>query len=385
MFSKIVGLAIIFLHFLVSANAQIQVTQLPSFGASYTTADVLNLAVVSQIAQPVTIEMEAVISTDRGEIIANIYSKPLVLRPGINQYNFQSIDNSKSVIHNQELVKFEKLYKSLPKGYYNVCVRIKCNDLECRKFFMDKEYKYCNVFLAQPFVSIFLISPKDADFIETTKPVLVWSAPVSENLMALSYSITLVEVIKDEAPNAAISANIPIIQINNYNLTVLPFPPQTTPLIAGKTYAWQVVAFNKDQTIASSEIWIFTPKDNVPIPESLSFVNLQQELSGSFVNVTNNQLGFQFNERFGSGNFKCMVYNDIGMVLDFSISEMSDSTFQVELHDLKKQKLNNGSIIQQFGDNKFLIDLSQSKLKKGFYILETSNSKNEKYYLRFKI
>lgn len=123
----------------------------------------------------------------------------------------------------------------------------------------------------------YLIAPLSGDSVATPYPTFQWS-PVINNYSndPIVYSIRIVELLKGQTPQQAISANFTHFG-DQINITTLSYPPSALPLEKNKTYVWQITAFDEnDVPIASnngeSEIWTFKYKVTGSL-EEITFVN----------------------------------------------------------------------------------------------------------------
>jgi hypothetical protein len=88
---------------------------------------------------------------------------------------------------------------------------------------------------------------------------------------------------------------------------------------------------------------------------------LKKELDGGYTNVFDGELKFKYTEEYNSSTIACKVYSCMNMAIPvMSITE-----------------------VVEHGDNRESIDVAA--LAQGFYILEVTNEKSEKWLLRFKI
>lgn len=96
---------------------------------------------------------------------------------------------------------------------------------------------------------------------------------------------------------------------------------------------------------------------------SFKYATLQKKLDGSYYKFKNNKIRFRYNEKYRSGNLNYKVYRYPDYVLLSSL---------------------NHSIAKRYGDNWITIDLCDFFYSAGLvYILEVSDEKGRKQYLRF--
>jgi hypothetical protein len=96
---------------------------------------------------------------------------------------------------------------------------------------------------------------------------------------------------------------------------------------------------------------------------------LKKKLDGNFYRAYNT-LWFKFDDE----------YNDVAAPLNFTVRDISNNSI------VNLSSTNNNTQAVAIGDNRFKLDLftSTGPLPSGYYILEVTNEKNEKWYLRFK-
>ncbi len=102
-----------------------------------------------------------------------------------------------------------------------------------------------------------------------------------------------------------------------------------------------------------------------------TYTLLKRKLDGSYYQVTNNTLRFKYDEE----------YNDTDNLLNFRIYKTSDNS-------LAASDANVQNIFKKvyYGDNRYAFDVTllNGGLASGDYVLEVTNEKSEKQYLRFK-
>lgn len=94
-------------------------------------------------------------------------------------------------------------------------------------------------------------------------------------------------------------------------------------------------------------------------PTNVQYGVLKKQLDGGYVQAVGNNLYFQYNEEYGTtGTVSYKIYDQSNTVV-----------------------LSNNNVTKQYGDNRYPVNVSGLT---GFYVLEVTNVKNEKWYLRFK-
>jgi len=107
---------------------------------------------------------------------------------------------------------------------------------------------------------------------------------------------------------------------------------------------------------------------------------LKRKLDAEFLIIQNGIINFYYNEEYlGSGN---LTYNLYDYTHQIVLSNTSASI--TGFYNGYKPYRINYTIPLQYKDNYCTINLQDSGLNAGYYILEVINSKNEKFYLRIK-
>ncbi len=115
-----------------------------------------------------------------------------------------------------------------------------------------------------------------------------------------------------------------------------------------------------------------------PVPYTQSYAHLKQKLDGGYYRTASKILKFEYKEEYNvpSPNKK-LTYKIYDRQYTTTLGVDANSSPIVSGSPLK-------TIV--YGDNRFEIDLNPFGLVSGnFYVLEVSNEKNEKQFLRFKL
>jgi hypothetical protein len=110
---------------------------------------------------------------------------------------------------------------------------------------------------------------------------------------------------------------------------------------------------------------------------SISYAVLLPKLDGGYFQISNGKLLFKYDEE----------YNDADQQLNFTIYN-AERTAIISSSSYPPTMLS--SLLTVYGDNRFELNLancavsSNGNLGNGFFVLEVTNEKNEKFYLRFK-
>ena len=158
----------------------------------------------------------------------------------------------------------------IPDGYYTVCVQ--ALDYTSNIPLSADEPSGCIPLNIQYLDAPLLISPLCSDTIDQTIPqniIFNWISPPGAPLSTL-YDFKLVELIPaNRNPyDAMAAATTPVFFETTTNIPLLVYGPGQPPLEAGKSYAWQVTAFNPTADVffqngGKSEVCSFVYESNI--------------------------------------------------------------------------------------------------------------------------
>jgi hypothetical protein len=104
-----------------------------------------------------------------------------------------------------------------------------------------------------------LIVPANRSVVANSNPVFQWAPAAATG--GVLYSIRIAEVLRGQAPPAALEGNTPQLEIDLPS-TSLTYPQDAQALVGGRTYVWQVsarpAASMTSANRAKGEIWTFT-------------------------------------------------------------------------------------------------------------------------------
>lgn len=255
----------------------------------------------------------------------------------------------------------------LPVGQFSVCFSILVNKTDV----FEKVAEDCQVVEIEPISPPLLTLPSDLSEMDNRRPAFNWMPPAPLNLFtSLSYMFVLTEVQNTQQGTDAIDQNLPLIQLYNVTSPVLSFPASSPALDTGKTYAWQVAAYNNGLFIAKSDVWTFKVKDtlteNVIVSDDLPYYKLEIAEPATYF-ICNKFLRVEFENQ----------------------TTDTTATLAFYLIDKNEKKLiwkdEQSTIPVKYGQNLTSIDLDKTGLFTNgkLYQAELVNSRNETLYGRF--
>lgn len=349
-----------------SGNAQVTILSSGFHSMNVTPSSLFQITVMNA-ENELTVTMEAEVSNSSGQSLLKVTSLPVKLINGINQFAADYIKSNSTVYGQNEQAHFVQTHKTLPSGTFKYCVRIVAQGSEANDEYCDEIQSDATSFLS-------LVSPFDADIIETSTPMLIWTHSEAFSMLAPGefFRIVVTEKKQDQSSEAAVAANQPLFFKNSLTQHEVQYPFDAPLLQEGKTYAWKVLkmAAGGQAVIEQTDAWQFTIKTE-EIHNTNKYTLLRKTLSGDYYSCSTDQLYFRFDEEYRNGNLKYEIRNDKNEKLSTEIK-----------HD---EQVEENTQLRHSGVNRFELDLAKYKLSKGYYTLIIYNQKNEKHYLKFHV
>lgn len=326
------------------------------------TANSLSQISVNNIGASGLVKIEIVLTNSANVRLLSAVSLPVEVKQGLTVFGSHSLPFESISYGTTPQAQYVKTTHRLSSGGFNYCVRIipltiiETGDENCQSINVSEDYQ------------LFLINPIDEDVIESSTPILMWMHTEPFNLLGEGefFRMILVEVKTGQEPDEAILSNVPIFVKSYVAKHQVQYPLDADKLEKGKTYAWHVQKIANGAILSSSEVWSFSLEKLKATKHS--YVIVKKKLDGTVHKVFDKKIYFRFDERYKtSASLVCAVYNGKRELIEPTLK--NEHTSQVA--------------IPSAGYNGYELDLKQYRLKKGFYTLEVSNEKKEKFLLKF--
>jgi hypothetical protein len=254
----------------------------------------------------------------------------------------------------------------LPIGIFHVCygITVYINDRT------EQLTEDCETIEIEPISPPQLVLPADNEHVDLTRPFFTWLPPTPFNLFNnLVYDWVLVEVQPMQSAADALQQNIPVLTQQNIAYASLQYPLSAPELDSSKLYAWRVTAKNNLSPIAVSEVWLFKVKqygiDATTRKTAGSYSRLRRMEDASYI-ISNGIVRFEH------------------------LNELANSEATISIYDVSHPKrrelsLDSTNYALKYGQNFIEINLDEnSKLTdRHVYLLELTNARNERWYLKF--
>lgn len=194
--------------------------------------------------------------------------------------------------------------KNFPPGQYVFCYQFVNADKQ------SDDYENCFDAEIQPLVPMTLIYPADGDKICQKRPLLTWQPPIPFN-SSMRFRLLLTEKKEGESVENLL-VNAPLLLLDNITTTSINYPSGHPDLKEGKTYCWQVIAYQNNVVMSRSEIWEFTVQCSEPgkqLPTD-SYRELKLLVNGNYY-IANRALKFSFRNNYNIKRLSYAMY-DIG-------------------------------------------------------------------------
>lgn len=254
----------------------------------------------------------------------------------------------------------------LPLGNFMVCISFYRHE----HGLVNQVAEECDFIEVEPISPPQLLLPWNEAQETQLNPTFNWLPPAPINFFSgLRYDIDIAEIYPGQSPSDAIQQNIPLLHQPDMIATSLLYPVSAPALQYDIPYAWRITAKSNGSVVSRTDTWSFTIKHEADRPK-LKTNNLPySKLIKSDQQTYSLQVDFLKFEYF---------------------NEADDSTWNIIIYDLNDKNLATipfgfDSIPMHRGQNLVNIDLSNNRAfaDKHFYLLELTNSRNEKWWLRF--
>ncbi len=187
-----------------------------------------------------------------GEVVLDIESDPVAYERGV--YVYTSFDQEPPItfpVSYRELVDAmtgslgQNVSRTglLSEGMYTLTVEARATDPARLVLSVPSVSTFFVQYLEPPI----LVSPSRDEVVESSLPVFTWMPVIGASPSAsFDYEFLLVEVYPGQEPQQAIESNRPIERLELSAITSLPYTHDRLALEPGRTYAWQVTAFDAE-------------------------------------------------------------------------------------------------------------------------------------------
>ncbi len=361
----------------IACASSIELILRPVSPISFGTKDFWNFTVVNNNSQAIDVTFETNVDYISGKQAIKATSNTFKLNVGVSTINNSDVFSSNVNYYSQLLKEADEIANTLLPGKYKYCVTVySSNHTVLAKECIDVELTMLN-----PPVLVSLGNEAEIDYLY---PIFNWSppTPVFPNVV---YDFKLVEIRDGQTKFDAILRNPIAYGEKGVQVTFLQFPTNAKALEKGKSYAWQVQARTpevyKENTLNNnslgiSEVFLFKIKDKDNVGDTLRYNELRTKLEGQVVSLAGDKLYF-----ITKGAY---TYNK---ELEYSVFDENNEKVEVKVNRIieSKQSEEKSGSESAYGENKYVLDISNINLRRGYYTLEVRDEKGYSQYLKFKV
>lgn len=241
--------------------------------------------------------------------------------------------------------------------------------------------------------TIFLTTPFNEQKIYVSYPLFSWSSTISfQSMSDITYQFKLVEVFSHQNAATAILSNSALYEKEVGTSTILQYPLDAPELQNCKRYAWQVVAYDKNQKIidendykvtytnkiAQSEPYLF----QTPCHQSSRISNPNTSQSYLVLAKTVDNFVFQTSNTVTSNNYQL----NIKYTEDYAAYELKYTIYSWDRTAVLTNTSSNASVQLDNGWNYLSINLPTNIFSANtIYQLEVETPKGDIYKAKFEI
>lgn len=220
--------------------------------------------------------------------VVQILTPVATFAPGVSMLAKNIFYNSSFVFPSNSWAAITNQTRSFPPGAYSFCYRFVPQDKQS-----TDDFENCFDAQIQPMVPMSLLVPANEDTFCNKRPMLSWQPPLPYDAN-MRFRLLLVEKKRPQALES-IQAEKPLLLLDNISGTSVNYPSAYPELVEGKTYCWQVVAYQMGVIISKSEVWQFTVQctEKAPPVPTDSYRELKLMMNGNYY-IADHYLKFSF-------------------------------------------------------------------------------------------
>jgi len=277
-----------------------------------------------------TVHLRAEVTEARKGLIFRASSNTFTLTPGKKRITARDIKDVKDVWYSSKYKEFIVRTGGVPEGDYTACIYV----INTRNN-QEIGSNCLHHIVRQPGFPR-LISPRMGLRLKGKNPLFSWTRPAPfPTGEKVTYKIRIVEVLPGQTKEEAIRSNKPWYEQKGITKTTFLYSIRARPFEKGKTYAWQVQAFDKygyplGRKMGLSEIWMFEAwKYFIPVrlPQVLKMGDFilknMTYTTGSTIDSLSGSGKSYFVQKTPSGHFGGPIYILTEREFDVNFSKMS--------------------------------------------------------------
>lgn len=244
----------------IAFSQNILVRQFPPSGTGLKVNELWSLSVTSLETEAINVSFRVTVTEQTKGVVLNANSATIRLSPGSRNIQGRFVEPINYDITDNGVLNSIRRTGSFPDGNYSICVDMINSNTQ------DIISNSCTDHEVATALAPILFSPYDAS--DVYDNIIVWSwfmQPEISTGEKVVCDLIVVEVMEGQTLEEALKLNPPVIIRPNLTTAQWQTNFATRHLIAGRTYAWKVIAKAGDKILNESEIWKF--EFNEPVEE----------------------------------------------------------------------------------------------------------------------
>ncbi|MHA4808144.1 hypothetical protein ACX0G9_08550 [Flavitalea flava] len=227
-------------------------------GGLYLKAQLWNVSIsntsVSAVEATIHIEMKDI---QTHQTVLSAISAPFHVPQGVKMVQMQALEPI-IYTYGSGTVVDRSSNGMLPLGKFQVCYQLIWTYGENQTAAADD----CEEIEVEPLSPPLLTMPDNDSVVIRSNPDFTWMPPAPISMFSdLNYDLLISPLYDGQSISDAITKNLPLQQAQGLRQPFFTFPIQGPQLEEGKKYVWQVIAKDRQQYGAKSEIWSFRMPD----------------------------------------------------------------------------------------------------------------------------
>jgi hypothetical protein len=195
--------------------------------------------------------LRVTVTERKNGMVLTLQTAPFTLAPGTSRIPAPAIRGTRIQYSGNPISVIIRHDHNFPEGDYEYCFT-----LDFPATATDAPAEQCFQYGLVPFAQMHLIEPYDRDTICDKRPILSWQ-PLLPTPAGAAYQVVLSEIKPGQNAIEALNYNLPVINQSRLLSPILPYPAILNQLEEGKSYAWQVTAYQDQIILNRSEVWEF--------------------------------------------------------------------------------------------------------------------------------
>lgn len=269
---------IILLFIFLPSNAQIVISQEMIGAPLFSIENLSKFKVVNSFSSNLEVSVQSTLLAENGDLICEVYSSNWMLRPGMNRFDQTNVIDE-AAWGESALAILAQNQSKLYSGSYEWCVKLRSVNIE-------EDVESCLLVTSAFDNFLELVYPPNKSTISDVRPNFSWISSLNPIQLGAyeRYEYILTSNDKDQSPREAINDNSPLLYIPNVKSFGFPYPANTSSLIPGKEYSWQIVHMINDTPLLYSDVWTFKV-EKMDDPRDLRYVELTSVTAGTIIPV----------------------------------------------------------------------------------------------------